>query len=63
MNKIIDIFAKHNYGAEHIYVKDSETARIIQDLTNQKTINQKHIKALQELGFNFKVVPNLNILK
>lgn len=55
-NKTIEIYRKDVYGNTLTYVKDAETAKAIQLLTNSKTLSGNHIGALEMLGFEFKEV-------
>ncbi len=54
MQNEILIEQKTHYGTTHIYVL-SEHAEHIQALTGSKCLSKRHIEALQELGFIFKV--------
>ena len=60
--KTINLYIKHNYGAEYAYVKDEKMAKPIRQLTGQKTVSRGHIKALKDLGFNFRIVTNTDII-
>jgi hypothetical protein len=52
----INYYIKNVYGLERIYISDPDVAIAIQKLTNQKTIDSRHIEALENLGFTFEQV-------
>lgn len=52
----IEIYSKCVYGKDLVYIADKKIANIINQLTESKTLSDKHIEALMKLGFNFKEV-------
>ena len=55
---IIEYYKKNVYGNELFYVKDSKQAMLLFILTGRKTINEKDIDVLGELGFTMTQVIN-----
>ena len=46
---IIQYYVKQVYGVNKMYITDDRQAKLIQTLTNKKTIDQNDIEALTEL--------------
>jgi hypothetical protein len=55
-NNKIEVFIKNVYGNETIYIKNSDVAFAITQLTGNKTLTDSNIKWLKALGFEFVVV-------
>jgi len=53
-NNIIRIKRDRHYGKVYLYPVDH--AKALEDLTGQKTLTEKSIKALKDLGFKFYLV-------
>lgn len=51
MKTTITLRRREVYGNELFYVVDSEQARAIQILTGQKTVTERNIGALKQLGY------------
>jgi len=53
---IIEYYSKNVYGSEMRYIKDKNLSSKIQFLTGRKTITDRDIVALKDLGFELKEV-------
>lgn len=53
MNKIIKFETKSHYGGPELIYVVSEHKEPLQVLTGSKTLTERHVKALKELGFEF----------
>jgi len=49
----IEYYTKNVYGLEKNYVKDTDMARKIQELTGNKTLTEDNMEALEGLGHKF----------
>jgi len=56
IDPVIEYYKKSNYGTTHMYIKSSHKDAINR-LTNAKTLTAVNMKALEDLGFTFKEVP------
>lgn len=50
MNDIY-IYSKSNYGNVSWYITDTETAKLVSQLTGKKTVSNSDVAALNALGF------------
>jgi hypothetical protein len=53
-NNIIKVKRESHYGKTFIY--PITHAKALEDLTGQKTLTEKSIKALKALGFSFELI-------
>ena len=58
MNSTIQIYTRNVYGRFLVYVFDSEQAANLVALTGSKTLESRHVAALENLGFTFVNVPD-----
>ena len=56
MKTTISLRKREVYGNELFYVVDSEQARAIEVLTGQKTVTDRSLGALKQLGFTITYV-------
>lgn len=56
MPTVIQVFTRHIYGAPKVYVLNPEQAQAISSLTGCKTLEARHVAALEALGFTFEAV-------
>jgi hypothetical protein len=54
----IPIYTRSVYGSPKVYPADATQAQSLQALTGCKTLDARHITALQDLGIVFQVVPD-----
>lgn len=54
----IRIFTRSVYGRTLVYVADAEQARLLANLTGAKTLESRHLTALEGLGFTIEQVPD-----
>jgi len=56
VNPVIKFYKKSHYGGDPLTYVISDHAEHLKTLTNAKTLSDRHIKALEELGFTFEEV-------
>jgi len=56
--KIIYLRSVNEYGCNRLYPV-GKFANLIKTLTEKKTLNQEKIKALQKMGFSFKMAEDM----
>ncbi len=61
MNQTIQIYSRSVYGRSLLYVANPEQANSLAKLTNTRTLEPRHVMALEELGFTFVSVPDPKI--
>jgi hypothetical protein len=52
----IQYYKKNVYGREHSYIKDEKTAKAFTKLTGKKTLDDRDMETLKDLGFIFEQV-------
>lgn len=53
---VISIYTREICGVRRIYVADETLAKHITQLTGAKTLEHRHIDAMESLGFTFEQV-------
>lgn len=56
MNSTIQVYSRSVYGRSLVYVANPEQAQSIRTLTGSKTLEERHLSALEALGFTFEQV-------
>lgn len=54
----IKVYSKSVYGTLRTYPADAAQAIALQTLTGAKTLEFRHLRALQDLGFTLEQVPD-----
>lgn len=58
MNNVIKVYSRSVYGRTLLYSADLAQAKHLQALTGAKTLEHRHLIALEALGFTIQQVPD-----
>ncbi len=56
MSTVIPVFVRSVYGVSRTYPANADQALALHELTGQRTLDARHVRALAQLGFTLSTV-------